>query len=299
MFGKQKDNNAVEVVEKIEHPIHMDTLFVLHTAIECIRYGQKAAAYAKELPALTLEDVQRYAYSMIMMFDKNFKKSVSDGHGGWMEEGTGLYALPEQIYERLRLQADSALIYTNKVFKTAGVLTRENMQTILHFAENVSTADCPVTDYDEIRFSELEDGYKNYISFQTNVAINRLLKAFNGTKARILKKSNLSASLVDDIVALKIYEHGQAPVPPTPDTGEIMTFVTDDKAADVLDEQIEVDATDLDILISAQKNLGIWWHMFDLQTDKVNLIEIMAKEARNFVEQRQKNPPSAAFVMAE
>jgi len=186
------------------------------------------------------------------------------------------------------------MIFTDKVFKS-GDLTNAKLQAVLDFVQNHGP--CPVTDIGEFKFSEQDDGLKEYISFQTNVAIGQAIKIFKATGTRNMRKGMLSDQIVDDLVELKIYERGQMPQAPTPEAGEIITFATDTTDAQHTGE-IEVDETDLYALTRAQDNLAVWWNTIDKRSDRRNLIDIMVAEAVAFIKEKQDNPTAPGFVMA-
>jgi len=220
----------------------------------------------------------------------------TDDQGNWQTRGKGANALTTPLYNRLHAQAEAAMAYTNRVFKTPGYLTIDKVQNMLDFVQKDGV--CPVENTDDIKFSEQEDGLKDYISFQTNVAIGRAIKIFKATGVKSLKKSMISDQVIDDLVELEIFERGQMPVAATPAEGEIMTFATDETDTE-FNGQIEVDVTDLYPLQTAQRYLSLWWNTFDRTSDKRNLTDIMVTEAREFLAEKQKNPTEAGYVLAQ
>ena len=305
LFGETSDELAAKSTS-------IEQLFVFHTAADCIRYGEKSAAFATEMPVIDVPKFAKYAYSVILRFEDNFCESYQDDQGNWQTRGKGQYSLTTPLYKRLKNQTDAALAFAKDVFKS-GSLTTERLQEVLDYVQGrrITIVDgkdvaVPVDQVNPVtaeatkgfKFSEQETGMKEYISFQTNVAIGQATRIFKSTNTRSLKKSNLSASIIDDLVNLEIFEIGQMPVDPTPIEGEIVSFLTDTTVYEDTG-QIEVQETDLHLLKQAQTNLALWWNLFDRKSDKKNLVEIMVKEARAFIEEKQKNPVSAGFVLAD
>ncbi len=288
------DNGIPAVIDY--KPIDLATAFTLHTAIDCIRYGNKAAAFSKEVPIIGIPEVTQFAYSVIMLFEKNFCESFTDEQGNWQTRGTGMYGLVTPLYVRLRAQADASMDYINRVFKDAPP-TVEQLIAMLTWTQ-VKGSQCPIELEPDLKYSEMAEGFKEYVAFQTNVSINHALKAFKDNQYRSLRKSNLTASDVDDLVSLKIFEKGQMPVAATPVAGEILSFATNSTTRDNASE-IEVEVTDLDALLTAQADLARWWFLFDKVSDKKNLIEIMANEAREFLAEKAKNPQKAGFAVID
>jgi len=305
LFGETPDELAAKSTS-------IEQLFVFHTAADCIRYGEKSAAFAVDMPGIDVAKFATYAYSVIVRFEDNFCESYQDEQGTWQTRGKGQYSLTTPLYNRLKNQTDAALAFSKNVFKT-GSLTTERLQEVLDYVQGkrhtvvdgVNTI-IPVEQINPVssegtkgfKFSEQETGMKEYISFQTNVAIGQATRIFKSTNTRNLKKSNLSASIIDDLVNLEIFELGKMPVDPTPIDGEIVSFLTDTTVYEDTG-QIEVDETDLHLLKQAQVNLALWWNLFDRQSDKKTLVEIMVTEARTFIEEKQKNPTSAGFILAD
>jgi hypothetical protein len=282
--------------EAREEAINFTAAYVLHTAIDAIRYGDKSAGFLTEMPIIEASRVAKLAYSVIIRFEDNFCESYQDDQGTWQKRGKGVNALTTPLYNRLHAQAEAALPYVNQVFKTPGYLTVDKVQQVLDFVQKDGVY--PVMNTDGIKFSELDNGLKDYISFQTNVAIGRCIKIFKATGVKNLKKSMISAQVIDDLVELEIFEKGQMPVAATPAEGEIMTFATDETDTE-FNGQIEVEVSDLYPLQSAQKHLMLWWNMFDRTSDKRNLTDIMVTEAREFLAEKQANPTQAGYVLAQ
>ncbi len=280
--------------EARDNPVDMEMLFTLHTAIDCIRYGKKSAGFLTDMPVVTAQEVAQYAYSVIMRFEDNYSESYQDEQGVWQRRGKGSMSLVTPLYIRLHKQAEAAMVYTGKVFKS-GALTSEKLQAVLDYVQN--NGPCPVTSIEGVKFSELDEGFKEYIAFQTNVAIGQATRTFKNHGIRNYRKSMLSAEAINDIINLKIYENGQMPQAPTPMEGEIIAFATDTTDAQSTSE-IEVDATLLDPLITAQDNLALWWNCIDRTSDRRNLVDIMVEEARDFIKQKQDNPTQPGFVLA-
>lgn len=302
LFGETPEEAAAA-------PTPFEHLFVYQTAIDCIRYGLKSAGFLTELPVIDVAKFAKLAYSLIVRFEDNFCESYQDEQGTWQTRGKGKYNLTTPLYNRLKNQTDAALAFSKTAFK-ADTLTTERLQQVLDYVQGQkwtvvdNTKVCipveqanPVESTDGFKFSDQEVGMKEYITFQTNVAIGQATRIFKATKVRTLKKSNLSVSIIDDLVNLELFEVGKMPVDPTPIDGEIVTFLTD--TTDYQETgQIEVQDTDLYVLREAQNNLEFWWNLFDRNSDKQELIEIMVKEAREFIDDKQKNPVEAGFVLA-
>jgi len=109
IFGKDKSEEVTETVthevtpEPTPEPdtnMDMETLFTLHTAIECIRYGKKSAGFLTELPLATAEEVAKYAYSVIMRFEDNYSESYQDDQGVYQTRGKGSMSLVTPLYIR-------------------------------------------------------------------------------------------------------------------------------------------------------------------------------------------------------
>lgn len=303
LFGETKEEAAAA-------PTPFKHLFVYETGIDCIRYGEKSAGFLTTLPVIDVAKFAKYAYSVIMRFEDNFCESFQDEQGVWQTRGKGRYSLTTPLYNRLRNQATAAMAFTDGAFKS-DTLTTERLQAVLDYVqgERWTIVDGnkvlipvekinPVTSTEGVKFSEQEIGMKEYITFQTNVAIGQATRIFKATNTRTLKKSDLSVSIIDDLVNLELFEVGQMPVDPTPIDGEIVTFLTNTTNYQETG-QLEVQETDLYTLQQAQKNLGLWWNMFDRGSDKRELVEIMVTEAREFIAEKQKNPTEAGFVMAD
>lgn len=302
LFGETAEEAAAA-------PTTLEHLFVYETAADCIRYGEKSAAFATELPVIDVAKFAKFAYAVIVRFEDNFCESYQDDQGTWQTRGKGRYSLTTPLYNRLHNQADAALAFSKTAFK-ADALTTERLQQVLGYIQGQKWMIVdgqkvlvpverinPVESAEGFKFSDQELGFKEYIAFQTNVAIGQATRIFKATKTRTLKKSNLSVSIIDDLVNLELFEVGKMPEDPTSIDGEIVSFLTD--TTDYQETgQIEVQDTDLYTLQQAQKNLALWWNLFDQKSDKQELVEIMVREAREFIDDKQKNPTEAGFVLA-